>query len=66
MKTERFAHNMKDIREFLGITQADLAKRAGLTAPAICQIESGEREPSLKTIVKILNALGCTFERIMK
>lgn len=66
MKVENFGKNMIAIRNFLDITQSELAKRSGLTAPAISMIESGEREPTLKTIVKIIEALGCSFERLMK
>lgn len=61
-----FGKNLRDIREFVGMTQAELAKRASLTAPAICMIEAGEREPSLKTIIKLIHATGATFERLVR
>lgn len=64
--SDKFGKNLKEIREFLGMSQADLAKKCGLTTPAICQIETGEREPSLKSICKILDTLNVPFERMMK
>ena len=61
-----FGKNMKEIREFLGITQIDLSQRTGITPAGISMIESGQREPSFTSIVKIINALGVTFERMLK
>jgi len=61
-----FGKNLRGIREFLGISQADLAKRAKLTPAAICQIENGLRDPQLKTTVQIITALGVPLERLLK
>lgn len=61
-----FGKNLKEVREFLGLSQQRLSFRAGITIPAISQIESGKREPSLKTIIKLLDALNVTFERMVK
>lgn len=43
-----------------GITQHALAEASGLTAAAISQIVAGQREPSLKSILKICTALNTT------
>lgn len=64
--TERFGKNLKLIREFLDMPMDVLAKKSGLTVSAISQIESGKREPSLKSICKILSATGLSFDRMMK
>lgn len=61
-----FGKNVGDICKFLGMTQHELSKRSGLTPAAISQIINGEREPTLKTILKLLAALGVTFERLVK
>jgi transcriptional regulator with XRE-family HTH domain len=49
-------------REELGLTQTDLAKRAGLKPPAISQYESGARSPSYEALVKLSNALDVTID----
>ena len=42
----------------LGITQAALARRAGITAPVISDYVHGRRNPTLKTISVLARALG--------
>lgn len=49
--------DIKELREYLGLTQGQLAKISGLTPAAICQIENNNREPQLSSFVKICNAL---------
>lgn len=44
-------------RESLGMTQAELAQRAGIRAETLCRIESGKATPSVGTITKIDRAL---------
>lgn len=41
-----------------GSTQAEIAKRAGTTVNHYAKIERGEVVPSLKTLEKIVKALG--------
>ncbi len=40
------------------LTQANLAELAGISLDALCRIESGRRNPSLESIVRISEALG--------
>lgn len=61
---ENFGKNTGDIMHYLGWSQNDLAIRSGLTPAAISQIIAGNREPTLKTVLKIIEALGVTFERL--
>ena len=63
---KRFGKNVREIRQFMGMTGVELAKRMGRTSACICQIEKGKRNPSLTTIVNILNVLNVKFERLMK
>lgn len=51
-------------REYLGLTQAEVANRAGMTQAALSQIESGAHKARKKTIEKIAVALGITFEQL--
>lgn len=48
---------LKYIRSSRGLTQAQLAKKAGLGQSTIGQIESGAKDPSISTLRKIAAAL---------
>lgn len=52
-------------RKELNITQTELAKRAGLTAPSISQYESGVRNPSYEAILKLANALSVSADYLI-
>jgi DNA-binding XRE family transcriptional regulator len=45
-------------REELGISQRELAKRAGISHTVISRIEGGEHSPSPKTLERLTEALG--------
>ncbi len=52
-----------ELREMLGITQAELARRIGATQPFIAKIENDEASNlSLETLVKIVDALSGEIE----
>jgi ribosome-binding protein aMBF1 (putative translation factor) len=45
-------------REELGITQAELADRAGLLQPAIARFEAGGTMPTIPMLERLADALG--------
>ncbi len=53
-------------RQKAGISQAEIAKLMGTKAPAITRLESslssGKHSPSIATLKKYANALGCHLE----
>ncbi|MEW6693817.1 transcriptional regulator, y4mF family [Tepidimonas thermarum] len=51
-------------REHLGLTQAEVARRAGMSQAALSQIESGEHKPRKATREKLAKALGITVEQL--
>lgn len=55
--TERFGERVRKFREKRRLSQLDLAQKAKLDLTTINEIENGNREPMLKTIWKIANAL---------
>lgn len=60
MNTES-AHISKIIRERrreLGVSQADLARLSGLSLHGLSDIETGKGNPTLQTLLKLLNVLG--------
>lgn len=52
---------IKNTRLTVGITQAELARRLGVTPQAISQYERGEKKPKIETIKKIADALGVSW-----
>ena len=53
---------MKQRREFLSLTQQDLAEMAEVGVATIKDIERGKGNPALNTIKKILEVLGIEIE----
>ena len=49
---------VKDLRDRRGINQVDLARAAGVGQSLISKIENGTASPSLKTLIRIADALG--------
>lgn len=60
MKNERLIM----LREKAGLTQEELASRIGVTQSSIAYYESGKREPSTKTAIKIARYFGVSVEWI--
>ncbi len=57
-------HQIRGARAMLGMTQADLAARAGLSATALNSIERGASDPrasNLAAIQRALEAAGVEF-----
>jgi transcriptional regulator with XRE-family HTH domain len=54
---ERFGAVLRRMREEAGMTQAQLGFRSNISPTAICRLEAGKREPRLRTIVALANAL---------
>ena len=61
-----FAENLKEKRAQSGLTQAELAMKAGVTARTIQNYELGTRKPGNMVIVqRIADALGTTTEHLL-
>jgi DNA-binding XRE family transcriptional regulator len=56
--TKLFVSELMLIRLEQGLTQAQLAKRAGLHQTAIARVESGKANPTLETLIKLARALN--------
>ena len=57
---ERFVEEVRKRAAEFDLTQAELARRSGVTERAFQHYLSGRSEPSLATLVRIASALGCT------
>ncbi|MFH0781770.1 MAG: helix-turn-helix transcriptional regulator [Pseudomonadota bacterium] len=53
-------------RQHAGLSQADIAEKMGTKAPAVTRLESsltsGKHSPSISTLKKYAQALGCHLE----
>lgn len=56
----QIANMIRDLREKVGLSQAEVAKKAKVSQPMIARLESGDhrRTPTIETIHRILNILG--------
>lgn len=53
---------MIDARTKKGLTQAEIARRAGTTQSAIARFESGRTKPTLDFASRVLRAVGARLE----
>jgi len=62
--TERLANGLKDLRAELGLTQAELAERVGVTRKTINTVENGVFVPSTLLALKLAAALNVPVEQL--
>lgn len=60
-----YAIDLAGLRRQAGLSQTELAERIGTHQPNISAYESGEREPSLKVIRALADALGVSFDVLL-
>jgi len=56
------AENLREMREWLGISAAELSRRTGISPQHISGMENGTRPIGKKLAAKIANSLGCNPE----
>ena len=61
---ERLRNRLKDRRGELGITQAELAERVGVTRKTVNTVENGVFVPSTILALKLAESLGLTVEQL--
>lgn len=54
-----FGRNLRRIRTATGLSQDELAARAGLHRTYVSSVERGERNISIENIFALADALGC-------
>lgn len=62
----KFGENVRRIRKKHGLTQNKFGKLSDLAGVYIGFVERGERSITLKNVVKIKRALGCSFDELFK
>ena len=61
-----FGNLIRIRRELLGLLQPQLAAIAGVSTRTIQLIELGKANPSLETLLSIIDPLGLTFKLMLK
>lgn len=54
--------NVRARRQALGLTQQQLAERAGISRQTLVAIEAGRLTPSVTVALRLARALGCTVD----
>jgi DNA-binding XRE family transcriptional regulator/mannose-6-phosphate isomerase-like protein (cupin superfamily) len=63
---EDIGERLREQRNRAGISQRQLAKRIGLSASLISQIESGQSKPSVSTLYSIVTELGVSVDDLFR
>lgn len=66
MIIEDIGNRIKEIRNEKGISQEKLALKAELDRTYVAGVENGKRNPSIKSLEKIINALDTNFGTFFK
>ncbi len=56
---------LREVRERLFVTQADLAQRTGIAEATISRLENGAQRPRISTVRKIAEALNVAPEDLV-
>lgn len=56
---------VKAWRKYLGLSQKELSQRAGITQPALSQMEKDDNKLRSGTIEKLAEAMGLSIEQLM-
>ena len=59
------AHAVRSQRTAVGISQEDLARRAGLHRTYLSAVEAGKRNVTIKTLTRIAEALGASLPTLL-
>lgn len=61
---DKLSNSLKERRAALGLTQAELAERVGVTRKTVNTVENGVFTPSALLAIKLAKALGVTVEEL--
>ena len=61
-----FGENLRQHRQALGISQEDLAEKAGLHRTYIGSVERGERNVSIDNMERLASAVEATIQQLLQ
>ncbi|MFK4834709.1 helix-turn-helix transcriptional regulator [Microbacterium sp. ZW T2_14] len=62
VKPTRVTNSIRAVREAAGITQAELARRVGVTRQTLIAIEQGRYSPTLELAFQLSRAFGVSLD----
>lgn len=62
---ERTANRLRKARQDKGLTQVEVAKKAGISENHYAQIERAEKNPTASTLINIISAIGVPSSEII-
>jgi transcriptional regulator with XRE-family HTH domain len=65
MSIPNFSVNLQTLRELRKLTQAELGARAGIAGASISHFETGQRAPSLESLIKLADALNISVDALL-
>ncbi len=63
--SEKFQDRLRKARQDKGLSQSELAERAGFQPSAISHFETGTRAPSFDNLRKLADALGVSIDYLL-
>lgn len=61
-RRKQFGERVRVMRKLLGLTQAELAEKLGVTNPAIVAYEKGKQEPTLRNLLILAQTLNTSID----
>jgi transcriptional regulator with XRE-family HTH domain len=61
-----FGARLRELRAAAGLTQRELAARTGTSSAAISNFEAGNNAPTLRTLVRLADALECNVTALVE
>lgn len=65
MRRQQLAHRLRQAREYVGMSQEDVAKALGISRPAITHIESGTRRVEALELEKLSSLYGLPVPQLL-
>ena len=59
------SERLRENRKMRGLTQAELGARAGIAAASVSHFETGQRAPSLESLVRLADALELSTDMLL-
>lgn len=66
VKPTRITNTIRATREAAGMTQADLARRIGVTRQTLIAIEQGKYSPSLEMAFQLARVFGTSLDELFQ
>lgn len=61
-----FATRLRESRERIELSQTELAKLVDMVPSNVQHFESGRRTPSVRNLIKLADALGCSLDYLAR